>query len=142
MGRIKLEFPGRPIFNCYLDVRISDINYGGHVGNDSVLSLVHEARMQFLAEHNQSELDVFGSGLIMTDATISFLAEMFYGDRISVEIGVGEIGSSSFELFYKLSNGSKCTSIARTGFVCFDYELRKVKRVPAELLSLLEKGSS
>ena len=37
-------------FTTTLDVRISDINYGNHLGHDSLISLLHEARMRFLKQ--------------------------------------------------------------------------------------------
>ena len=48
MARIKIELPDNFPFTTSIPVRITDINYGGHVGNDTVLSIIHEARMQFL----------------------------------------------------------------------------------------------
>ena len=50
MARIKLDLPERFPFSTELRVRITDVNYGGHMGNDSLLGLLHEARVRFL-EH-------------------------------------------------------------------------------------------
>jgi acyl-CoA thioesterase FadM len=43
MARIKIELPQSFSFTCRIPVRITDINYGGHAGNDTVLSIIHEA---------------------------------------------------------------------------------------------------
>ena len=48
MARIKLTLPERFLFSASIPVRITDLNYGAHVGNDTILSLMHEARVQFL----------------------------------------------------------------------------------------------
>jgi acyl-CoA thioester hydrolase len=48
MARIKIEIPEQFIFETQLKVRIGDINYGGHMGNDAVLTLAHQARIEFL----------------------------------------------------------------------------------------------
>jgi hypothetical protein len=45
-----------------------DINYGGHLGNDAVLSLVHEARVRFLKQQGYTENNIEGAGIIMADA--------------------------------------------------------------------------
>ena len=58
MARIKLDLPGRFPFSTELRVRITDVNYGGHMGNDALLGLLHEARVQFLAHYGLSELDI------------------------------------------------------------------------------------
>ena len=50
MARVKLQLPANFLFSTEIPIRISDINYGGHLGNDAVLSIVHEARIQFLQQ--------------------------------------------------------------------------------------------
>ena len=46
MARIKLLMPEQKIFSTDIAVRITDINYGNHVGNDAFVRLIHEARVQ------------------------------------------------------------------------------------------------
>ena len=58
MPRIKLDLPKNFHFTTEIPLRISDINYGGHLGNDSVLSILHESRVRFLMEHGYSEFNV------------------------------------------------------------------------------------
>lgn len=131
MARVKLQFPDKKaIFSTCIPVRITDLNYGNHVGNDSILSIVHEARVQMLQSFGYSELDIGGCGMIMADATIVFRKEGFYGDVFQIEIFAGDITSVSFELLYKISTERNGKSIliaeAKTGMVCFDYTERKV----------------
>jgi len=76
MARIKIELPGKFIFKTEITIRVSDLNYGGHLGNDSVLSICHEARLRFLKHLGYSELDVEGSGIIMSDAAIQYKGEV------------------------------------------------------------------
>jgi acyl-CoA thioesterase FadM len=70
MERIKINLPEAFSFSTNIPVRITDLNYGGHVGNDAFLSLLHEARMQFLQQFGYSEMNVEGVGLIMSDVGI------------------------------------------------------------------------
>ena len=58
MARIKLEVPENIHFKTKITLRVSDMNYGGHLGNDAVLSLAHEARVQFLKQFGYSEMDL------------------------------------------------------------------------------------
>ncbi|NDG84238.1 MAG: thioesterase, partial [Proteobacteria bacterium] len=60
MPRIKIDLPERFAFSTELSLRITDINYGGHLGNDAVLGLVHEARVRFLKHHGFSETEIGG----------------------------------------------------------------------------------
>jgi acyl-CoA thioester hydrolase len=141
MARIKIEFPEKIIASVPIRVRIGDINYGNHVGNDAFVSIIHEARVQWLKQHNLSELNVGGAGLIMSDLAIEFKNESFYGDIIEVKLGAGEISRVSFEFFYQLSavrnNEPILLAIAKTGIVCYDYGSKKVTAVPEILKQLL-----
>jgi acyl-CoA thioester hydrolase len=115
-----------------LSVRVTDVNYGGHLGNDRVLGLVHEARVRWLASCDLSEKDVGGVGLIMADAALVFRGEAFLGDELDVELGAVEVRRSGFDLVYRLTRPADGAEIAlvKTGMVCFDYTARKVARLP------------
>ena len=132
MARIKLDLPERFVFSTEITVRIDDINYGGHLGNDSILSIIHEARMRFLKNFGFSELNVGDASLIMGDVAIVFKSEGFHGDIILVEMAAVDFSNSGFDIFYKLTNRQtgKDVAHAKTGMVCFDYKNRKVMAVP------------
>ncbi|MBP0048438.1 thioesterase family protein [Marinobacterium sp. AK62] len=132
MARIKLEMPDNYLFSTELAVRISDINYGGHLGNDAVLSMVHEARLRFLNHYHYTEMDVEGASIIMTDSAIVYKAEGFHGDRIQVDVTVADFNKYGCDIYYLLSNKDTAVEIAhaKTGIVFFDYDERKVLTVP------------
>ena len=141
MARIKIHLPETFSFSTQIPVRISDINYGGHVGNDSILSLIHEARLHFLKSFGYTELEFAGVGLIMADAAIEFKGEAFYGDVLKAYVAVEEISRIGFELYYKLVKGEDETvvAVAKTGMICFDYSKRKVTTVPEAVRRNWEK---
>jgi len=143
MARIKLEKPEKFVFSTEIDVRISDINYGGHLGNDAVLSIIHEARMRFLKSMGFSETDVSDNcGLIMGDAAIVFKAEAFYGDRLKVDIAVQDMSPLGFDIFYvitKVPTGEEAIR-AKTGMVFFDYAAKRVRKAPDAFISALNKA--
>lgn len=132
MARIKLDMPDNYLFSTELTVRISDINYGGHMGNDAVLSMVHEARLRFLKHYHYAEFDVEGVGIIMADSAIVYKAEGFHGDRVQVDVTVTDFNKYGCDLYYLLSNKETAVEIAhaKTGIVFFDYDNRKVVTVP------------
>ncbi len=136
MARTKIQLPGNFSFSCSIPVRITDINYGGHVGNDTILSIIHEARMQFLQSLGYTEMEFAGAGMIMSDAAIEFKSELFYGDTVIVFVTIGEISKISFGLFYKLEKemaGKKVlVAAAKTGMICYDYGKKKIVAIPEE----------
>lgn len=141
MARIKLTVTGNAIFNTSIPVRINDINYGNHVGNDAFVSIIHEARVRWLSTHGYTELEIDGIGLIMAELAIEFKSESFYGDVIDVTLSTGETSAAGFELYYELkatrASGIVVLAIARTGMICFDYNNRKVKTIPGNLKEML-----
>jgi acyl-CoA thioester hydrolase len=144
MARIKLDSPLQFIFQTRLTVRITDINYGGHAGNDAILGMVHEARMQFLARAGYSEMNVSGAGLIMRDVVIEFKQEAFYGDVLMVSVVANDFSKVGFDICYRfeklLPEKTTLVAVAKTGMVCYNYTEKKILSVPsgvAEQLGLL-----
>lgn len=129
MARIKIEMPAARLAAISIPVRISDVNYGNHVGNDAFVAIIHEARLQWLQQKGFSELNFDGAGLIMSDLAIEFKQESFYGDTIVVNIYAGEISRVSFELYYQLTTARNNTGIllanAKTGMICYNYQAKK-----------------
>ena len=134
MARIKIQIPEKFIYKTEIPIRITDINYGGHFGNDSLLSIVHEARIRFFKSLGFEELDVEGVGIIMIDAQIQYKQEGFYGDILIIEIALTEFTSVGCDFVYRVTNKNtnKEIALAKTGIVFFDYEKRKTASVPAE----------
>lgn len=136
MARIKIQLPDHFSFSCSIPIRITDMNYGGHAGNDTILSIIHEARMQFLQSFGYTEMQFGGVGMIMADAAIEFKSELFYGDIVMASVAAGEVSKIGFELVYRLEkemNGKKIlVAIAKTGMICYDYEKKKIASVPEE----------
>ena len=141
MPKTRLTLPEHFSFVTNIPVRITDLNYGGHVGNDSILSLIHEIRVQFLRHHGYGELDLAGVGLIMADVAIEFKGELFYGDSLRASVAASEFSRVGFELYYKLEkqSGQKWipVSFARTAMICYDYTLKKIVSVPKEVCTKL-----
>ncbi|WP_132053273.1 acyl-CoA thioesterase [Pseudocnuella soli] len=132
MARIKIDLPQSFSFFTEIPVRITDLNYGGHVGNDTILSMMHEARMRFLQHHGLAELNPDSASLIMSDVAIQYKLELFYGDKLKVYVTAFDFGRVGFDLAYKLvkNEGEEVVALAKTGMVCFNYQQRKTVAVP------------
>ncbi|HMJ46277.1 MAG TPA: thioesterase family protein [Ferruginibacter sp.] len=142
MSRIRIEIPEQFMGTFHIPVRIADINYGNHVGNDAFVGIIHEARMQWLKQYDYTELSIGGIGLIMSGLAIEFKNESFYGDVVEVRISAGDLSAVGFDLFYLLSAKRNEETIllakAKTGMVCYDYAAKKIVPVPAKLKSILK----
>jgi acyl-CoA thioesterase FadM len=145
MDRIKIDLPEVFHFSALIPVRITDLNFAGHTGNDSILSIIHEARAQFLKSLGYTELDFGGTGTIMSNVAIEYKKEMFYGDPLIISVAAGNFSKVSFDLFYKLETVLRQARLpdgqaqddqkiliaaAKTGMVCYDYNKRKITAIP------------
>lgn len=141
MARIRIEIPQHFLATFIIPVRITDINYGNHVGNDSFVGIIHEARMQWLQQLGYTELNIDGAGLIMSDLAVEFKNESFYGDEVEVKLAVGEISGVGFELYYELSakrtGKTFLLANAKTGMICYNYDAKKVIAIPGPLKDIL-----
>ncbi|CDH45718.1 acyl-CoA thioesterase [Candidatus Contendibacter odensensis] len=138
MARIKLELPANFPFSTELRVRITDVNYGGHMGNDALLGLLHEARVQFLAHYGLSELDIGGVGIIMADSVIVYKSEAFPAETLVIAVAVADFNRCGCDFIYRVTEKTSDREVARakTGIVFFNYQQRAIQNVPPTFLDL------
>ena len=141
MNRIKLTLPEHFPFYTELSIRITDLNYGGHVGNDVFLSLIHEARQQFLLSLGYRELSFAGVGLIMADVALEYKKELNHQDIVRISVTAADIDKLGFDLYYKAElitdEGLVMAAKAKTGMICYDYALKKKVSIPEEAIAKL-----
>ena len=125
----------------FFEIRVGDINYGGHMGNDKALLLFHDARIRFLKEFECSEKDLGnGVGIIMSEAHVYFLKEIFLHDKLWATVTVSDITTASFVVNYSFirENDQKEVLKGSTRILAFDYQRQKVTRIPGEFLVKME----
>ncbi len=87
-----------------------------------------------------------GVGLIMSDVSIEFKNEAFYGDNLHIEVATDNFSRVGFDLFYRLSKANLegqrvIVAIAKTGMICFNYANKKVVSLPEEAHIILNNHS-
>lgn len=138
MARLVLTLPAALPFATELDVRITDLNYGAHLGNDAMLRLIHEARWRFFAHHGMREADCGGARLVLADAAIVYRAEAFAGDRLRFDVGIGDLARVSCDLCYRATRlqDGRVIAEAKTGLVFLDPASGRPIEVPAAVRAL------
>lgn len=137
MARIKIDFPETGLFETEIKLRISDINYGGHLGNDAVLSLAHEARLHFLSSLGYSEMDVEGVSIIMNDAAVVYRSEASYGQTLRIEVAAADPHRKGCDLLYRMTSviDEREVALVKTGIMFFDYAVKRPVSAPPGLFS-------
>ena len=114
-------------------VRVVDVNYGAHVANSAVLNFFQDARIAYLKRlGDYSEMDIGkGCGIILPEAHVKYLAEMFLGDELVIGARITNVSRSSFTMCYRIERDGEATAEGETVLICFDYEKRKPRRLDA-----------
>ncbi len=132
MGRLKLV--EQPVYKFSYDytVKVRDINYGNHLGNDALVGVLHEARIDMLHSLGCSELNLGDNetGLIMGDLVINFMKESFMHDELIVYTQVDDLKNSSFRVYYKVVRCPDTIALAETGLVAVNYNEKGIGSIP------------
>ena len=139
MPRIRLREQLSYEFHYTTRLESRDINYGGHLGNDALVSLVGSARVDALHSLGLREVNLGDgkTGIIMADLVVNFRAEGFLFDEIVIDTHVGEFSSNRFRIFHRVTKGDIVIALVETGLKTFNYTAREVAPVPDTFLKAL-----
>jgi len=140
MERIKINLPEKFLFSTEMFVRVYDVNFAGHLSNDSILSMVHEARIRFLKNWGFSEVDTAGAGIIMFDAALQYKSQGYHGDILIFDVSVENFIKNGCDFVFRIINKTNGNEIARvkTGIAFFDYDKNKMVPVPEKFRLLIQ----
>lgn len=135
MARIKLSFPDEVFsFSTEMPVRITDINGANHLGNDALISMLSEARAQFLVSHGIQETDRDGTGIIVTDLATMYQSESFFPELLTFEVGLMDFNRYGGDFVFRVSKSAsgQPVALAKYGFVFFNYLRKQVVPIPED----------
>ena len=132
MPRIKIDLPERFSFSTEIPIYINHINYGNHLDNSALISLVSEARVRFFKALGYTELDVEGCGIVVADVAAQYKSEAFHGEVLVFEVAADDFNKYGCDLVWRSSDKARGREVARgkTGVMFFDYTARKAALVP------------
>ena len=142
MARLTLDFPeDQYCYQTQLTVRVTDINGANHLGNDSMISMISEARARFLFEFGIPEVPVEGVGIIVTDLATTYRAEAHARDQLLFEVGVMDFNPYGGDITFRITRPTDgaLVAMAKSGFVFFNYQNSKVTAMPATFHSKFAK---
>lgn len=138
MARLTLDFPEDQFYyTTPLTVRVTDINGANHLGNDSMVSMISEARARFLFEYGVPETERDGTGIIVTDLATTYRAEAHARDQLLFEVGVMDFNKYGGDIIFRVTRPRDKTLItmAKSGFVFFNYKSSQVVAMPEDFRS-------
>ncbi|MFL6673863.1 MAG: thioesterase family protein [Massilia sp.] len=142
MARLQLNFPEDQFYySTPLTVRVTDINAANHLGNDSMISMISEARARFLFEFGVPETERGGMGIIVTDLATTYRAEAHARDQLLFEVGVMDFNKYGGDITFRITRprDRKLIAMAKSGFVFFNYKTSEVVAMPEEFRAKFER---
>lgn len=133
MARLHLEFPEDQFyFTTQLTVRITDINSGKHLANDSMVSMISEARARFLYQFGIEEVSINNVGIIVTDMATTYLKEAFAREELIFEVGLMDLNKYGGDIIFRItkSESGALVALAKSGFVFYNFSAAKVTLMP------------
>lgn len=132
------------IFTTVTPVRITDINYGMHVGLPAIAGIFHNARVLFLNKFGFNEMDIDGVGIIQINANYRFKHETLFNMNLRININISTVDKSKFVLKYQALNDDNGLMMveAEEEFACFDYKKKRLVRVPDAFVALYKQTDS
>lgn len=133
MARIRIDLPETFDFCTHLDIYINHINFGNHLDNALLLTLVSEARARFFKSLGYTELDVDGVGIMVADAALQYVSEAHHGEVMAVRMTARDFNKYGCDLLWQMREQHSEREVARgkTGIAFVDYDTRKITAMPA-----------
>jgi acyl-CoA thioesterase FadM len=142
MARLQLNFPeDQYYYTTLLTVRVTDINAANHLGNDSMISMISEARARFLFEFGVPETERDGTGIIVTDLATTYRAEAHARDQLLFEVGVMDFNKYGGDITFRITcpKDKKLVAMAKQGFVFFNYKTSQVVAMSEDFRNKFER---
>ena len=138
--------PGDFAHRVAIDVRFADTDAMGHVNNAVYLTYCEMARIRYWSDVTGEPLAAGHHGaesLILAEARITYRAQVFHTDVVTVETRATHIGRSSFLLEHRLTarepgGEPRLVAISESVMVRFDYTVGRAARLDDRFVEAME----
>ncbi|WP_346795371.1 thioesterase family protein [Halomonas sp. Bachu 37] len=137
MERVKLDFPHDAVIHRHpMTVRVTDMNYGRHLGHDALVSILHEARIQALAAVNLVEWDMHGYPSVVVDLAVQYQSEARWPDALMVETAIPAPEGKALTVYHRiLKEDGTVVALARLNKLLIDMQTGRPVAIPPALVS-------
>ncbi|GEN29511.1 thioesterase [Halovibrio variabilis] len=145
MERVKLDFPAEAIIHRHpLTVRVTDMNYGRHLGHDALVSLLHEARIQAFAALDLPEWDMHGYPSVVADLAVQYLNEARWPEALVIETAVPAPQGKALTIYQRIykSESQQWVATARVNQLLIDLATGRPVDVPERVKQVLAEARS
>lgn len=143
MERVTLEFPAEAVIHRHpLTVRVTDMNYGRHLGHDALVSLLHEARVHAFAALGLPEWDMQGYPSVVVDLAVQYQHEARWPDALVIDTAVPEPTGKALTIYQRIRNAEKdnVVATARVNQLLLDLSTGRPVAVPEKVKQSLAQA--
>ncbi|MFY0991363.1 acyl-CoA thioesterase [Halomonas sp. C05BenzN] len=136
MERVRLEFPAADIVHRHpLTVRVTDMNYGRHLGHDTLVSLLHEARIQAFGALGLTEWDMGGYPSLVADLAVQYQSEARWPDALVVETAIPPPEGRVISVYHRVrhAEGGRPVATARLNVMLVDPDAGRPVAIPEDV---------
>lgn len=115
-------------FSTDVEVQLRDIDRLNHVNNAVVVTYLQQARIEYfddLVDYVNQDIDV-----VVATQTMEYHHPIEWGDTVTIELRVTDIGSSSMTVEYRVRVGDTVCAMAETVLVTFDRDTQESVSLP------------
>lgn len=130
------------MFSIRYKINFSETDPGGILFFAEFFKIAHVAYERFFEsldlERNYFLDDEYILPIVHSEA--DYLSPVKFGDELECEVTVGNIGSTSFELNYKLVNSGNTAALIKTKHVTVNKKEFKKTKIPNNLMAELREN--
>jgi 4-hydroxybenzoyl-CoA thioesterase len=143
MARVKVVIPSQFSFSMEMPIPIAFINRGNHLGNDSLVACLNEARIAFMLAQCGEPYGVKGAMMINADLAVEYKSEAYHGDQLRIEVAADDFHKYGCDFVYRVScvSDGRVVALAKTGMLLFDFEQKKLQEAPPEFFAAFNAPS-
>src|SRR5262245_30779558 len=129
-----------------IEVRFADTDGMRHVNNAKYLTYCEIARIRYWTDVTRETFGPHREGvesLILAEARITYRAQAYYGDTVTVQTRATRIGRTSFTLEHRLTahaegGPARLVAVSESVLVRFDYEIDRPVPLSDEHVAAIE----
>jgi acyl-CoA thioester hydrolase len=115
-----------------IEVRYGDLDPQGHVNNAKYLTYFEQARIAYWIDMgffttDQSFMEI---GVILADVHLTYLAPVYFGQKIKVGVHVARLGNKSMTWEQNVVDVESGKELAKAEIVIVAYDYRQEKTIP------------
>ncbi|WP_062260013.1 acyl-CoA thioesterase [Endozoicomonas arenosclerae] len=132
MARVEVEIPEQFAFSTEVEVLYCHVNAAGHMGNDSLVGIINEARTRYLKQPGLNTIESESKGLINADLAVIYKSEAKHGETLVIDITAQAFQKYGCDFVYQVKEkvSGRVVAIAKTAMLMFDYEVSGLAQVP------------